>query len=289
MIYLMKGDIMELVNGKNIQKNFLKKLKKEMKLFKDFKEIAIISTGENLLGDAYFKAIQSMAKEMNIPLRKIHFDYISEKKLLKLIEKLNVDNRVSGILIMHPLIDEINERKIRKKICPQKDIEGLNHYYGIQNTYQELYVPCIALGIIMFLEEMHISLKNKSVLIFNRSARIGLPLLNYFLKQNVDVTICHRHTNNQILLKNADILIMACGNSISIDSRILKKDSIVIDAGMKIQERKIVGDVQFYSESSAKYYLSPSNGVGSLTTMALANNIYISYYLNQEDKDYPLF
>ena len=82
---------------------------------------------------------------------------------------------------------------------------------------------------------------------------------------------------------------MACGNSISIDSRILKKDSIVIDAGMKIQERKIVGDVQFYSESSAKYYLSPSNGVGSLTTMALANNIYISYYLNQEDKDYPLF
>ena len=79
MIYLMKGDIMELVNGKNIQKNFLNKLKKEMKLFKDFKEIAIISTGENLLGDAYFKAIQRMAKEMNIPLRKIHFDYISEK------------------------------------------------------------------------------------------------------------------------------------------------------------------------------------------------------------------
>ena len=58
---------------------------------------------------------------------------------------------------MHPLIDEINERKIRKKIGPQKDIEGLNHYYGIQNTYQELYVPCTALGIIMFLEEMHIS------------------------------------------------------------------------------------------------------------------------------------
>ena len=79
MIYLFIGDIMELIDGKIIQKKFLKELKKEVDLFGHFREIAVISTGDNLLEGAYFKAIQSMAKEMNIPLRKIHFDYISEK------------------------------------------------------------------------------------------------------------------------------------------------------------------------------------------------------------------
>ena len=141
----------------------------------------------------------------------------------------------------------------------------------------------------MILEELHISLIGKNIIILNRSPRIGLPLLNYFLKQNVDVTICHRHTDNQTLLKNADIIISALGKPNHIDSRILKKDSIIIDAGMCVVDEKIVGDIEFHQESLAKYYLSPTNGVGSLTTMALANNIYISYYLNQEDKDYPLF
>ena len=289
MIYLFIGDIMELIDGKIIQKKFLKELKKEVDLFGHFREIAVISTGDNLLEGAYFKAIQSMAQKMGFPIRKMHFDYISENKFLLLIDQLNADCNVSGILIMHPLIGGINEINVRERICPKKDIEGLNYYYGFKNTYPELYLPCTALGIIMILEELHISLIGKNIIILNRSPRIGLPLLNYFLKQNVDVTICHRYTDNKTLLKNADIVISALGKPNHIDSRILKKDSIIIDAGMCVVDKKIVGDVQFYSESSAKYYLSPSNGVGSLTTMALANNIYISYYLNQEDKDYPLF
>lgn len=289
MIYLFIGDIMELIDGKIIQKKFLKELKKEVDLFGHFREIAVISTGDNLLEGAYFKAIQSMAQKMEFPIRKMHFDYISENKLLLLIDQLNADCNVSGILVMHPLIGGINEIKVRERICPKKDIEGLNYYYGFKNTYKELYLPCTALGIIMILEELHISLIGKNIIILNRSPRIGLPLLNYFLKQNVDVTICHRHTDNQTLLKNADIVISALGKPNHIDSRILKKDSIVIDAGMCVVDEKIVGDIKFHQESLAKYYLSPTNGVGSLTTMALANNIYISYYLNQEDKDYPLF
>ena len=271
---------MEIMNGKNSQKIFLNQLKKEFQLFNFEKEIIIIVTGENKVETSYLKAIEKMKEEIGYKIKIMHYIYISEKNLLKVIDKLNYDEKVSGIMVLYPLIDNLDEKEIKNHIHPKKDIEGLNEISILKKTY----LPCTALGIIMFLEEKKVNIQGKNIVLLNRSPRIGLPLFSYFSNHGADVTIMHANSKNQTLLENADIIISAIGKPHQIKSTIFKENAIVIDAGMSLLNGKIVGDIQIKEPNLMKYYLPPIHGVGPYTIMALASNIYTSYFYSSSLK-----
>lgn len=273
---------MEIINGKIIQKNYLTKMKKELSLLSLKYQIAVISTGTNPYQTSYLKSIKNLSTTLDIPINFYHYEYISSNKLLELIDKLNKDNNISGILILYPLIPNLDETIIRNKITPKKDIEGL----GDKNTSLEYYLPCTALGIIMTLDWYNINIENKSIVIINRTKRVGIPLFNYFITKSANVTIYNRNTKNTNLLSNADIIITATGTNLNINKNIFKDNCIIIDAGMREENNHIVGDISNLKEIKYKYYLPPIGGVGPMTVTALAKNILISYYLNYQDKYY---
>ena len=277
---------MEIIHGKNIQKNFLKEVSTTISLLGLKPTIAILSTGEDPIQKQYLNQLKRISNQVGIQIKHYHFIYISQEKMLSLIDTLNNDKEITGILVSYPLIENLNESVIRNQIKPSKDIEGLNDQNRLKNRdHLSSFIPCTALGIILLFNSYNINIENQNIVIINRSIRIGLPLLDYFLNRQATVTICHSHTKNITShLKDADIVITGVGKPAMINSQQLKKDSILVDAGMSYVGNRIVGDAIVEESSPIKYYIPPNGGVGPMTIAAFAQNVLTSCYLNQEDK-----
>ncbi len=277
---------MEVIDGKIIQKNFFKEFQKTISLLGLTPTVAIISTGDDKAQKLYFKQIVKMTQQLGIQLKNYHYEYVSNKTILNLMDHLNQDKMIQGILVLSPLIEGLNERGIRNRIDVSKDIEGLNEQNILKGKYNlSHFIPCTALGIIMLLNYYNINIEGKHIVILNRSSRIGRPLFDYFINHHATVTVCHSKTLNVVdLVKSADIVISGVGKPQFIRTSFFKAGSIVIDVGMSFLENKIVGDIQCDKMDHLKYYVPPIGGVGPMTITALAQNILISCFLGSEDK-----
>ena len=201
---------------------------------------------------------------------------ITERELLELVERLNADEKVSGILVQLPLPKTLNEEKILRAISPEKDVDGF-HPVSVGRLWlgEKGFLSCTPAGIIQLLKRSGISIEGKECVVVGRSNIVGKPMAALLLRENATVTIAHSKTCNlKEVTKRADILIAAVGQQKMIDDTYIKEGAVVIDVGMhRDAQNKLCGDVDFEKVKDKASAITPvPGGVGPMTIAMLMNN-----------------
>jgi len=204
----------------------------------------------------------------------------SEAELLTLIEKLNADEKIDGILVQLPLPDHIDEAKVLDLISPQKDVDGFHPYnVGRLATGNPLFQPCTPYGVMKMLERTGVELKGKEVVIVGRSNIVGKPVALMCLAEHATVTICHSRTRDlPAKVAAADVVIAAVGVPEMVKGDWIKEGAIVIDVGVnRVGEKKLVGDVEYDAAFERASAITPvPGGVGPMTITMLLYNTVVS-------------
>lgn len=267
---------MKLLDGRIVRKCLLNELKSRLSFINKKLCFVVIYIDNNKVSDIYINSKKKMAKEVGYDLKIVKLDKaIDTVFLVGVIDKYNIDNDVDGIMVELPLPSYIDYDIVRNRINPNKDIEGVN---DININSMKIISP-VAMGVRDILDYYNIDLTNKNIVIVGRSILVGRSLYNMFIKNNINVKLCHSKTNNiSSYTRNADILIVCVGKSNYINASMVKKDAVVIDVGTNVVNGKLCGDVDFDSVSKKSSFLTPVPfGVGQVTSIELGYNIYNCY------------
>lgn len=270
----------QLIDGKKISAQIKDELKEKVAAFKaEGKSVAlaVIQVGNDPASSVYvgnkkkacaYIGIESLSYELD--------EQTTEKELLQLIDKLNNDNKVNGILVQLPLPEHIDENKVIQAISPKKDVDGFHmQNVGALCVGGEGYVSCTPLGIIELLKRSGISIEGKNCVVLGRSNIVGKPMSLLLLRENGTVTVCHSRTKDiKSITKQADILVVAIGRPKYIDETFIKEGAVVIDVGIhRNEENKLCGDVDFDRVAPHTSAITPvPGGVGPMTIAMLMNN-----------------
>jgi methylenetetrahydrofolate dehydrogenase (NADP+)/methenyltetrahydrofolate cyclohydrolase len=202
----------------------------------------------------------------------------SEAQLLALVDTLNRDARIDGILVQLPLPKHIDENKVLEAISPAKDVDGFHPYnVGRLVTGNPLFQSCTPFGVMKMLDATGVDLTGKEVVVVGRSNIVGKPVALMCLARHATVTICHSRTRNLAeQVGRADVLIAAVGQPEMIKGEWIKEGAVVIDVGVnRVGEKKLVGDVEFEAALTRAAAITPvPGGVGPMTiTMLLYNTV----------------
>jgi methylenetetrahydrofolate dehydrogenase (NADP+)/methenyltetrahydrofolate cyclohydrolase len=206
---------------------------------------------------------------------------ISQSRAEALIEQLNADATVDGILVQHPLPSHLNETAVLARLLPSKDVDGISQLsLGALVTGEKAFVSCTPLGIIELLDRYNIPIAGKHAVVVGRSVILGKPVALLLLNRNATVTICHSRTEDLAShTRQADILVAAVGRPELISGEMIKTGSVVVDAGYNRVEGRAsdVGDVEFESASSIASWITPvPGGVGPMTIAMLLKNTLVA-------------
>jgi methylenetetrahydrofolate dehydrogenase (NADP+)/methenyltetrahydrofolate cyclohydrolase len=241
--------------------------------------LAVVLVGEDPASKVYVsmkeKACQDFgifSDEYKLPAE------TTEEELLSLIERLNSDLRIHGILVQLPLPKQINTEKVLEAISPHKDVDGFHPYnVGRLMVGKPLFQPCTPYGVMVMLKETGVDLAGKEVVVVGRSNIVGKPVAAMCLAQHATVTICHSRTRDLAAkVGEADVVIAAVGVPEMIKGAWIKPGAVVIDVGVnRVGEKKLVGDVEFAAASERASAITPvPGGVGPMTiTMLLYNTV----------------
>ena len=271
---------MEIIDGKFVSEQIKNELKWKVNKLKEcsiIPKLVIITLENNDATELYIRNKKRLFNELGMCIEQKIVDVSIEiDELLKIIEDLNKDNTVDGILIQSPVPDRFNINELFEKISFYKDVDGFNPInVGRISLGMDGYVPCTALGIMQLLKYYNISVKGKHAVVVGRSNIVGKPIARMLLQEDATVTICHSKTVNlKTYTKTADILIVAVGKEKLIQADMIKDNVIVIDVGINFtKEGKIVGDVDFENvKKKCSYITKVPGGVGPMTVVMLAKN-----------------
>ena len=271
---------MEIIDGKFVSEQIKNELKWKVNKLKEcsiIPKLVIITLENNDATELYIRNKKRLFNELGICIEQKIVDVSIEiDELLKIIEDLNKDNTVDGILIQSPVPDRFNINELFEKISFYKDVDGFNPInVGRISLGMDGYVPCTELGIMQLLKYYNISVKGKHAVVVGRSNIVGKPIARMLLQEDATVTICHSKTVNlKMYTKTADILIVAVGKEKLIKADMIKDNVIVIDVGINFtKEGKIVGDVDFENvKQKCSYITKVPGGVGPMTVVMLAKN-----------------
>jgi len=242
--------------------------------------LAVVLVGEDPASQVYVrsKGKQTVEVGMNSYEHKLEAD-TSEEDLLALIDQLNNDPAVHGILVQLPLPGHLNEDLVINSIDPAKDVDGFHiSNVGLLGTGQKSMVPCTPLGCLMMLRDYHGSLSGMNAVVVGRSNIVGKPMANLLLKDSCTVTIAHSRTKDiEEVVRRADIVVAAVGRPEMVTGDWIKPGATVIDVGINRIERdgknKLVGDVDFASAVEVAGAITPvPGGVGPMTIACLLAN-----------------
>ena len=240
--------------------------------------LATILIGENQASATYVRNKHSACTEIGIETKDHKLpSNISQNELNQLIDKLNDDNTVHGILIQLPLPSQLDEFETTSRIFPTKDVDGLTpHNVGLLSMGKAVLKACTPSGIMEMFEYYNIDLVGKNVVLINRSNLVGKPLYHLLLQKNATVSTCHSKTKNLIeQCRSADIIITAVGDrtKFTLTPDMIKENSIVIDVAIIRHEGKLVGDADFSKIIETTSYATPvPGGVGPMTVAMLLKN-----------------
>ena len=251
--------------------------------------LAVVLVGDNPASKVYVRMKEKACQDVGIFSDEHTLPLCTEEgDLLTLIEKLNRDDRIHGILVQLPLPKHINEEKVLETISPDKDVDGFHPYnVGRLILGKPIYQPCTPYGIMVLMKEYGIDLTGKEVVIVGRSNIVGKPVAFMCLQQHATVTICHTRTVDlPAKIGMADILIVAAGRPEVIRGEWIKKGAVVIDVGVnRIDDKKLVGDVEFETAARRASHITPvPGGVGPMTITMLLKNTLQSAKLSQAAK-----
>ncbi len=287
----------KIISGKEIAMNLRTKLKEEIielkKKYSAVPGLAVIQVGSVAASSVYVKAKTKNAKEVGIEVIDHHLDEnISQKNLLELINKLNKQENVNGILVQLPLPNHINEQIILDSINPEKDADGF-HPFNVgklsiaSKNDENLLIPCTPYGCLIMLKGLNVDLIGKNAVIIGRSNIVGKPMAQLLIKESCTVTVAHSKTRNLIeVCQNADILVAAVGKPEIVKGEWIKEGAIVIDVGInRIESKnlnqnktKLVGDVDFIEAEKKASAITPvPGGVGPMTIACLLRNTTIAF------------
>ena len=249
--------------------------------------LATILVGNDPASSLYVQNKQKAAKQVGLVTQDHRLDdNLQENELALLIDSLNNDPTVHGILVQLPLPKHINEFSIINKIVPCKDVDGLTSINsGLLLHGEALLKPCTPSGIIELLDYYNIDIKSQNVTIINRSILVGKPLAFLMLERDATVTICHsKSANLGYLLLGADIIVTAIGDrdKFILKAEMVKEKAVVIDVGTNRKSGKLLGDVDFESVREKASWITPvPGGVGPMTiAMLLSNTVTAAAALN---------
>ena len=273
---------MKLINGKIISQHILDSLKSEIKQNHLQTTLAVILVGTDAASHLYVSIKEKRAQEIGIKFIKYLLPTDTKQtKIIKLIQQLNQDEKITAILVQLPLPKHLNTNKIINSINPNKDADGIhpNNLQQLTTKHNPQLLPATTGAIIETIHYTKISLKNKSIAIIGKSKIVGLPTYNYFKNKCLSLNIYDSQTQNLAQqTSRADILIVAIGQANFITAKYIKPHATIIDVGINKINNKTVGDVDVNSICNKVAWLSPvPGGIGPITVAILLKNvIYLS-------------
>lgn len=237
---------------------------------------SIISVGNDPASEIYVNSKIRLSKEIGINARLIKLPQTtSENELLHLIDKLNNDDSIDGILVQLPLPKQINTLNVISRISPIKDVDGFHpQNIGLLLTGKPRLISATPKGIIYLLKQYKIPIEGKHAVVVGRSNIVGKPVASLLLNENATVTICHSKTKNLAkYTRDADILVVAVGKPNLITKDMVKEGAYVIDVGINRIDGKIVGDCDFENIKKIANITPVPGGVGPLTVAMLIENV----------------
>ncbi|MDD3946379.1 MAG: bifunctional methylenetetrahydrofolate dehydrogenase/methenyltetrahydrofolate cyclohydrolase FolD [Clostridia bacterium] len=278
---------MQIIDGKKTASEIRLALKEKVSSavmkYKKPIGLAVILVGDDAPSKIYTANKAKACNEIGIQsfLYRLE-DGIPQEEILALIDRLNRDDAVNGILVQLPLPKRYDESNILKSIDVNKDVDGYSAYQiGRLNLGKPELVSCTPLGVLTLLDTYQIPIEGKEAVVVGRSNVVGKPVAQLLLSRNATVTICHSRTQNLAEhTRRADILIVAAGRAKMITGDMVKRGVVVIDVGINRDEHGLCGDVDFDSVAPKASYITPvPGGVGPMTIAMLMTNTLKAYEL----------
>ena len=271
----------EIINVKKIVEDRKKMLKEKVEELKNKgiqPKLAVIMVGDNSASLIYVRNKSKSCNDVGIEFEEFILDKdIRQDELINLIEKLNNDETIHGILVQSPLPVRLDANEAFRKISPKKDVDGFNPInVGKLSLNQDCFVSCTPFGIIKMLETYNIPIEGANAVVIGRSNIVGKPLAKCLLNKNATVTICHSKTKNlKEITSKADILVAAIGKPKFVTEDMVKEGAAVIDVGInRMDDGKLVGDTDFENIKEKASYITPvPGGVGPMTIAMLMYNV----------------
>ena len=272
---------MELLKGKEVAQKTREKLKEEVTTLKEKginPKLAVIMVGDDSASQIYVRNKSKVCNEIGIEFDEYLLpEKTQQKELLELIEKLNNDKTINGILLQSPIPKHLDINEAFRTISPEKDVDGFHPTnVGKLVLGQDTFISCTPFGIMKIFEDYNINLEGKNAVVLGRSNIVGKPMVQCLLSKNATVTVCHSRTKNiKEITKSADILIAAIGKPKFVTKDMVKEGAVVIDVGInRLENNKICGDVDFSEVSKIASKITPvPGGVGPMTIAMLMFNL----------------
>lgn len=273
----------QIIDGKAIARDIRKALSKKIELLleqgKPRPGLAVVLVGDNPASNLYVNMKKKACKEVGIYSKEYRLPAaISQEELLRLIDDLNNDTKIHGILVQLPLPKGLDEGEIINRIDPAKDVDGFHPInVGKLCIGEEAFIPCTPAGIMHMMDTIGYDPSGKKAVVLGRSNIVGKPMAQLLLQRNATVTLCHSKTKNlAVECRQADILVAAVGRPEMVKADWIKPGAVVIDVGISKIGTKTVGDVAFEQAKNAAGWITPvPGGVGPMTiAMLLSNTVH---------------
>lgn len=269
-----------IIDGKELAKHIREELKEEVKELKNAEihpKLAVIMVGDDPASKVYVRNKSKACEDVGIEYEEhLLSSKTTREELLELIEKLNNDETVHGILVQSPLPEGLDANEAFRTISPKKDVDGFHPInVGKLSLNQDCFVSCTPYGIMKMLDNYNIPIEGANAVIIGRSNIVGKPLAKCLLNRSATVTVCHSKTKNlKEITKQADILIAAIGKPKFVTADMVKEGATVIDVGINRTEEGLLGDTDFESIKEKTSYITPvPGGVGPMTIAMLMHNV----------------
>jgi len=268
---------MTLIDGKAVSASMRENIRKESAALPEQPGLAVILVGDDPASQTYVKNKKKACDECGFYSEEYRLPAeTTQQELLELIDKLNNDDKINGILVQLPVPRHIDDVAVIQAISPEKDVDA----FGYENVGKIMignfhYVPCTPAGVMQLLKAYNIDIAGKSAVVVGRSNIVGKPQAMLLLHENATVTIAHSKTVDLAsVTRGADILVSAVGIAKFIKADMLKEGAVVIDVGMNRDENgKLCGDVDFEAVKDKTSYITPvPGGVGPMTITMLMQN-----------------
>ena len=275
---------MKILDGKAVSlkvKESVKVRADELKKFGIEPTLAVVLVGEDKASQTYVRAKEKACNEYGIKSVAHRLsENTTQNELLALINVLNLDDSIHGILVQLPLPKHIDTNVVLAAIDPRKDVDGF-HAVNVGKLVSGLdgFVPCTPLGVMEILKEYGIEVARLNAVVIGRSNIVGKPMANLLLNASATVTVTHSKTKNlKEICKNADLIVAAIGKPFFLKADMVKDGAVVVDVGInRLDDGRLVGDVDFEEVAPKCSYITPvPGGVGPMTIAMLLNNTILA-------------
>ena len=275
----------KIIDSNKIPKNIIENIKNKVKSMKEKPGLALVLVGNNPASEVYVNFKEKDAKETGVYCERYNLDEnTTQMDLLNLLNKLNNNPKIHGLLVQLPLPKQIDEKIVTDSILPQKDVDGFTTVnLGSLMADKTIIAPATAVAVIHLIESTGIKIEGKNAVVVGRSNIVGKPVALMLIEKNATVTVCHSRTKNiSDYTKKADILVVAVGKPNLITKDMVKEGAVVIDVGINRVNGKLVGDVDFENVKEIAGFITPvPGGVGPMTRAMLMQNTLKAMEMNK--------